>query len=261
MGKEQVSEINQTLEDRLAIIRENLKAGSAGVMEVSGSFRVDFPSGHRVYIYAETYDHSITARFETKETDPGKRRKEVDALRAAIDREISVADIHLFQEAPALKNCFVYTARMDIDPAVFFHETIVIGGNPADAHSAVPVQEEERGGPTGIPAPGTGPSVRSPLAEDAVGQLELIDAKMLRLSLDMMNLKRSSNVRMALTRIFRDALDADELMRAIQNEAGKLTTPNDREELVMIKTINKDEALEPVIRLLCAEVFGKEPDV
>jgi len=253
--------MEQTLEDRLAIIREDLKAGSAGLMEASGSFRVDFPSGHRVYIYAETYDQSITVRFETTETDSGKRRQSADALRDALDREISVADIHAFQEAPALKNCFVYTARMDIDPSVFFHETIVIGETRRVADDGVMVQEEAQEQRADTEASGLSASDSRALAKEAVAKLELIDAKMLRLSLDMMNLKRSSAVRAALTRIFRDALDADELMHAIQNEAGKLTSENDREELVMIQSINQDEALTPVIRLLCNEVFAKNPDV
>jgi len=92
------------------------------------------------------------------------------------------------------------------------------------------------------------------------GSGQTVDAKMLRQSLDMMNLKRSSNVRMALTRIFRSALGAAELTLSIHNEAIKLISQNDHEDLRMIKIINAAEFLEPVIGLLYEEVFGKNSE-
>jgi hypothetical protein len=251
--------MEQTLEDRLAIIRENLKAGNVRLLDVSGSFRVDFPSGQSAYLYPETYDNSITVRFETNAADPGTRRREADQLRDALDRELRFADVQAFQESQVLKNRFVYTARVDVDPSVFFHETIVIGDMRAKSDEGPTTREESRGQRAEAPAAKPSAPDFQALAEEAVASLETIDAKMLRLSLDMMNLKRSSPVRAALTRIFRDALDADGLIGAIDNEAGKLTSENDREELVMIKSINMDEALEPVIRLLCWQVFGKDP--
>lgn len=248
--------MEQTLEDRLAIIRENLKAGNTRLMDVSGSFRVEFPSGQTAYIYPETYDNSITVRFETKTAEAGERRREADQLRDALNREISFVEIQSFKESQALKDRFVYTAKAEVDPSVFFHETIVIGDHRAQADikpPPSPAAREDR-----AVAPAKESDVRA-LAEEAVASLEAIDAKMLRLSLDMMNLKRSSPVRASLTRIFRDALDADELISAIDNEAIKLTSENDREELVMIKNINMDDALDPVIRLLCRRVFGGNP--
>lgn len=248
---------DQTLEDRLNIIRENLKAGSAHLIDVSGSFRVDFPAGSSVYIYPETFDNTITARFETKSADSGMRRREADQVRDELDREIGFADIPAFQESQALKNRFVYTAKVNIEPSVFFHETIVIGSVRTISDEASGTRSHSADAPT---LEAIEPEVIDfqSLAEEAVGRLETIDTKMLRLSLDMMNLKRSSAVRAALTRIFRDAIDADELIRAIDNEAGKLTSPNELEELAMVRAINNDEALEPVIRLLHGRVLSKK---
>ncbi|MEZ4578333.1 MAG: hypothetical protein R2875_10050 [Desulfobacterales bacterium] len=55
---------------------------------------------------------------------------------------------------------------------------------------------------------------------------------------------------MALTRIFRNAVDAEELMAATMDEAEKLTLEADREDLGIIKAINTEGFLTPVIDLL-----------
>ncbi|MDA3896171.1 MAG: hypothetical protein PF482_08490 [Desulfobacteraceae bacterium] len=249
--------MNQTMEDKVSIIRESLQAGRADLMEASGSFRVGFESGQAVYIYLETHDNSITARFETKEADPEKRRHELQALHKSLSREISLADISEFAEVSSGNKRFVYTAGICMDESVFFHETIVFGERQPNEVDVLPL-EEEASFSNGLEVAAESTIALSP-AEEAIESLETIDAKMLRQSLDMMNLRRSSNVRMVLTRIFRSTGDPEELMRAIQNEAGKIFSLGDQEELQMIKTINANEHLAPVIELLHEEVFGKTP--
>ncbi|MEZ4578331.1 MAG: hypothetical protein R2875_10040 [Desulfobacterales bacterium] len=44
---------------------------------MGGSFRINFESGQSVYIYVETYDNAIIARFDTRETDSVKRYQEI----------------------------------------------------------------------------------------------------------------------------------------------------------------------------------------
>lgn len=254
--KWQVSILHQTLEDRVRIIRESFQAGSADLLEVSGSFRVDFESGQSVYIYAETYDNAITARFETKEADPGKRRHETAALRQLLLKELCFADVSEFQEVQSGKGRFVYTADIRIDESVVFHQTIVYGaGASVEAEESFSEKETDaidtHEASAGVPSDLT-------RAEKAIEMLETIDAKMLRQSMDMMNLKRSSNVRMVLTRIFRDAVDAGALMLSIQDEAVKLNSENDYNELRVIKAINTNGFLEPVIGLLYDAVFNKD---
>lgn len=246
--------MNQTMEDKVSIIRESLQAGRADLMEASGSFRVDFKSGQAAYIYIETHDNDITARFETKETDPEMRRQELETLHKELSREISLADISEFAEVASGNNRFVYTAGICMDESVFFHETIVIGAQQPDEVDVLPF--EEAAGLFDVEVAAESTIALSP-AEEAIESLETIDAKMIRQSLDMMNLRRSSNVRMVLTRIFRSTGDPEELMLAIQNEAGKIFSLGDQEELQMIKTINANEHLAPVIELLYEEVFGK----
>ncbi len=95
-------------------------------------------------------------------------------------------------------------------------------------------------------------------AEKAVVLLETVDGKMLRQSLDMMNLRRSSNIRLALTRIFRSATDAEALISAITEEAAKLTSREDLQELEMIRVISATGFLHPMVELLCQEVFKEK---
>jgi hypothetical protein len=243
------------MKDKVSFIRESFNAGRADMTETSGSFRVDFKSGQAVYIYLETYDNSITARFETKEADPEMRCQELETLHKELTREISLADISEFAEVPSGNKRFVYTAGICLDESVFFHETIVIGTQQSDEADVLPLGEEASF-LDGLEVAAESPMALSP-AEKVIESLETIDAKMIRQSLDMMNLRRSSNVRMVLTRIFRSIGDPEELMLAIQNEAGKIFSLGDQEELQMIKTINANEYLAPVIDLLYEEVFGK----
>jgi hypothetical protein len=240
------------MEDKVRIIRESLQAGRADLMEASGSFRVGFESGQAVYIYLETYDNSITARFETKEVDPEMRRQELETLHRELSREISLADISDFAEVSSGNNRFVYTAGLCVDESVFFHETIIIGAHEPDV---LPL-EDEASLFDGFEVAAESKNALSRV-EEAIEGLETIDAKMIRQSLDMMNLRRSSNVRMVLTRIFRSTGDPEELIMAIQNEAGKIFSLGDQEELQMVKAINANEHLAPVIELLYEEVFGK----
>jgi len=246
--------LKQTLEDKVTFIRENFQAGRAELMEVSGSFRITFETGQSVYIYVETYDNSITARFETKETNPEKRRQEIRAMHRLILREISFADVSEFMEVPSGKNRFVYTAGIRMDESIIFHETFVFGSGAAD-ETQIPLPEKEADAADNNTKAATDDLSDLARAEKAVELLETIDAKMIRQSLDMMNLKRSSNVRIGLTRIFRNAVDAEELMHAIQDEAAKLNSDKDHNDLRIIKTINTDGFLEPVIGLLYDAVF------
>ncbi len=248
--------MNQTTEDRVSILRESLDAGPASVIDLSGAFQVDFEPGCRVYVYVETNDGAITARYETKEADPAKRRLTVETMQGLLQNEIPVAQISGFREAQSLNDRFVYTACVDMDPAVFYHETIVIGERVTESPVASRTSGQKPAGffTTNPETEVESLSGASPVA-DAIKEMEAIDAKILRQGLDMMNLKRSSAVRVALTRIFRSAGDAEELTQAIQHEAGKIVSRQDQEDLRMIRIIHADGFLKPAIDLLYDAVF------
>lgn len=250
--------MNQTTDDRISILRESLDAGLAPVLDLTGAFQVDFASGRRVYVYVETDDGAITARYETKEADIEVRQREMASVRWLLQNEIPVAKVFGFRQTQALKDRFVYTTRVEIDPEVFYHQTIVMG----DTVPEVPVSEmmtSETAGATldaVSEAAFENQSVPAAVAE-AIREMEAIDAKTLRQSLDMMNLKRSSVVRIALTRLFRSIGDAEELAEAVSLEAGKIVFPEDQEDLRMVQIVHADGFLKPAIDLLYNAVFNK----
>jgi hypothetical protein len=176
-------------------------------------------------------------------------------LRELLAREISPAEISEFEEISSVKNRFVYTAGICVNESLFFHETIVIGSQQSDESDVLSLNKETL--PFDDPETRVGITKEGSMAEKAIEMFETVDAKMIRQCLDMMNLRRSSNVRLALTRIFRSTGDSEELMQSIQNEAGKIVSADDLGDLHMVQAINHDGFLKPVVELLCAEVFGK----
>ena len=248
--------MNQTTYDRVSILRESFDAGLASVLDLSGAFQVDFAPGYRVYVYVETDDGTITARYETKEADPEKRRLTIETVQGLLQNEIPVAQIPGFRETQSLNDRFVYTTLVDVDPEVFYHQTIVIGEKVAEVPASAEVSGEKAAGDFAAisDVKVENPSGASSVAE-AIKEMEAIDAKILRQGLDMMNLKRSSAIRVALTRIFRSAGDAEELIQAIQHEAGKIVSEEDQEDLRMIRVVHADGFLKPAIDLLHDAVF------
>jgi len=103
-----------TIEDHLKMIRDTLARGNFSLLEVSGSFRVELMPGLHVYIYPETFENIITARFDTRETNPDIRAAmSVDAGQI-LCRILEFADIAPFAHSDTLGLMFVYTARIDI---------------------------------------------------------------------------------------------------------------------------------------------------
>lgn len=251
--------MDQTTDDRVAILQESLDAGLASVLDLSGAFQVDFEPGCRVYVYIETHDGSITARYETKEADIEVRRREIESIRGLLQNEIPVAKVFGFRQTQAIKDRFVYTTRVEIDPEVFYHQTIMMG----DAVPEAPVSDMVTGETAGatfldaVPEAALENQSISLAVAEAIREMEAIDAKTLRQGLDMMNLKRSSAVRIALTRLFRSIGDAEELAEAVSHEAGKIISPEDQEDLRMVQVVHTDGFLKPAIDLLYDAVFNK----
>jgi hypothetical protein len=168
-----------------------------------------------------------------------------------------VAQISGFRETQSLNDRFVYTTPVDVDSKVFYHQTIVIGDAMVEAPALVGVPGEKTADDfAAVPDAEFENLAGVPSVADAIKEMEAIDAKILRQGLDMMNLKRSSAVRVALTRIFRSAGDAEELTQAIQHEAEKIVSQEDQEDLRMIRVIHADGFLKSAIDLLYHAVFG-----
>ncbi len=78
-------------------------------------------------------------------------------------------------------------------------------------------------------------------AEQAFNQLQGMDSKKMRENLDALGLPRSSLIRIAFTRIIRNAVSAGELLLSIKEEAKKLTGIDEKE---MLENIRKDDQLQ-----------------
>ena len=96
--------------------------------------------------------------------------------------------------------------------------------------------------------------LKQKLAEKVYQQIQDIDAKTLRQGLDELGFPRSSPVRMALTRIFRNAIDVQDLIDVIADESKKITQPEDWKKVKDLKLGKKPSFLNGVVDLLWAEI-------
>ena len=144
----------------------------------------------------------------------------------------------------------------DADPADSELEIVFTGLDEDDTF----VAEE----PKPMPQPAA-PSPPSPAQSGANGMpanavfsdLEGVDAKMFRRSLDTLGLSRSSLVRLALTRIFREASDTHELISAISREAELILNDEDKKVVQMLKDQDKIPFLSKMAHLLWLATLGK----
>jgi len=90
------------------------------------------------------------------------------------------------------------------------------------------------------------PMTLEEIARRAVTHLRGIDARQFRETLDSLEVKRSSVLRIALSGLFREAADADQLMAAAEAEAAKIAGEADRQALRRLR----EDAQAPFIRFM-----------
>ncbi|MDO9264276.1 MAG: hypothetical protein Q7U02_09950 [Desulfosalsimonadaceae bacterium] len=259
--------MNQKIKDKVTLIKESLRVEGLVISERAGGIRVKLDSGDDVDIYAlsSSPDH-VRARIKTRESDDRRRQALIESAQKSLSQSLGgLARIEPFRISRETGGMSIYNAVVEME-------------KPQDADEPVEISEDavkviSDGGDDPIAALPEDPDMFqfdfdiddnnrlktiSSLAEKAMSQLESVDAKMLRQSLDMMSLKRSSAVRLALTRIFRSALDIKELESAIQSEALKIVTPEDRKELQTVKSLSVNGFLDAVVDLLWQEVFNNQ---
>ena len=238
------------IEEQLDLIKACFDPDEHDLLEVSGSFRVTLGSGRHIYIYPETYDNTITVRFETKSADPDRRASEIIKIREILTRILPFADIGDFSNTQTLGSKAVYTAKLEIsDP------------QPAEKDAGAAVSAEK--GDAAVP--GSAASDRQGVVADqaalhspgrlvTIDELQellgMLDPYALEQSLDWMYIDASSKVRQALKRIFKSKTDKKRLIYTLQQEARKLRAIEDLEELELVKQVNRDIVLQPVINVL-----------
>ena len=260
--------MDQDIKDKLTLIKKSLKEAGLGISERTGGFRVKLGSGDDVdiYVLSSCPDH-VRARIKTRESEAPRRRELVESAQKSLSRSLDgVARIEPFRISRKDGGVSIYNAIVEMETPYDNAEPIEIGadaveiiadGEEAETPEAHPEDPDEFQFDFDIDDDNRLKTISS-LAEKAMSQLESVDAKMLRQNLDMMSLKRSGAVRLALTRIFRSAADIKELESAIQSEALKIVTPEDRKELQMVKSLSVHGFLDAVVDLLWQEVFNNQ---
>ncbi len=262
-----------TIENQLKIIRDALSEGNFNLLEVSGSFRAELMPGLHVYIYPETFEKIITARFDTRESDPDIRTTMSLETGKILGRVIDFAEIRPFVHSDTQGARFVYTARIDIKESEAQQIDSRVAFQQPEPEPETPVEFSAEPSPASPEPPGAlspampleppGPlappdTTATDLVERAMMGLEGLDAAGLRELLDQMYLKRSGKVRVAINRVFRCFTDRESIEEAIVVEAKKIISPADREELQIARSIDAGNPLEPLIELIYDLVFGEK---
>jgi len=258
--------MNQKLADKITRINYFLQSAGVKVSNTNRGLRAWPDNGYPVDIYAvKGHPAYIRAMLTIEESDPLKRQAYVESAHnffsEALNKIAGVEPFHLSMESG---NEYIYYSILEDLGENFDDTPIEINEDAIEI-----VDDEKTVDDTeaddlamfeldfGIEGDNRLKVVKS-LAEEAIERMETVDAKTLRQNLDMMRLKRSSVVRLALTRIFRSAAEVPELETAIQKEAKKIVSPEDRAELQTVKSLSINGFFDPVVDLLWQEVFSDE---
>lgn len=127
-----------------------------------------------------------------------------------------------------------------------FYAMIDMAGTP-DYHETVEIMDGRHGAET---------EGSENLLQEAVSRLEAVDAAMLRQAMDALDLPRSGNIRIVLSRLFRSAVDPEELDAAVKAEAAKITRQSDIDAIDGLRRLASGGGLLPLIELLWAQING-----
>jgi len=271
------------IDPKLRSLIETFKAQGFILKGIKNGFRIKLENGHDVDVYTLKSNPShIRARIKTKISDEAARSEKIEKIyRMLSERTRDIAEVHRFKLTKNMADAFVYYAHVDLSQTPAYQETIVIGGRAEEVSESyevteVSVEADAEAEPMEVEASLAGEApvgqadeqidltdflesgeAGTPEPEDAVRKLETVDAKTLRQALDNLSLPRSSNVRLVITRLYRSAIDPEELEESIGIETEKINTDNDIAELKMIREMQAVDFLDPLIELLWQAVNRK----
>ena len=218
------------IETHLNLIRNRFESVGLDILDISGSFRVTLENGYILYIYSETYYNRISLRVETKEADSARRAQAMERLHEEVAEILCFAHISAFELTQTLQDRWAYTACLEIENAA---ET---GLEPI--------------------APPDFPSTEIASIEELQELLGMLDRYMLENRLDWMYIPPSSRVRAALEAILKSKTDKQRLKQVLKEQARQLSGHEAAGELELIKQINNDHLLQPLVNLLCRLVYA-----
>lgn len=218
------------IETHLNLIKNRFESVGLDILDISGSFRVTLENGYVLYIYSETYYNRVSLRVETKEADPVRRAQAMDRLHEELADILCFAHISAFELTQILQDRWAYTACLEI-------------GNAAE---------------TGLEplAPPEFSSTEIASIEELQELLGMLDRYMLENRLDWMYIPPSSQVRAGLKAILKSKTDKQLLKQVLQEQARQLSGREAAGELELIKQVNNDHLLQPLVNLVCRLVYA-----
>ncbi len=282
------------LDPRIRLILEHLHKKGYVLKGIKRGIRVKFPFGIDVDIYNLSREpEQIRARIRCGNTkadlDAGVKRAHTELKKGLA----GLAEIDGFSRVGAGGQVFGYYSRIemksrDSEPELVLDISPVEEKQGAPAASEMPNQvnredrieavDPETGEPlvleifdeSGKDTQGggaeksesrngdesTSPHLADPM-EQAVEMLESVDPGAFRKAMDGLGLPRSSIIRVALMRMYRAAVDVDELRRTTQEEAARINSPQDRSILQRALKVNKNPVLAPLIQGLWDAASGE----
>lgn len=267
--------MDQKIEDKITLIKDSLQKEGLKVAHKDRILRTRLNNESLVDIFSlKKSPDQIRARLKIEEPDPLRRQADVESTHNSLAGALSeTAIVNAFCLSREADGAYIYLSVLEMKEPDDNDTPIEIGEDaieiieieePSAEPDVVCIGESERDEEPDDLAQfeldfsleqDNRIKVVKSLAEEALENLETVDSKTLRQSLDMMRLKRSSAVRLAITRIFRSALEVAELEKTVQNEAARISSVEDRAELQEVKSMCGNGFLEPVINLLWQEVF------
>lgn len=241
--------MSKTFDQKIEEIMHALHARGFMIKGIRNGIRVKMGSGMDVDIYTlkSDTDHirgRIRTDVEAEAVRTGALADITEQLRQGLDDKAELEDFRLTRQENGV---FTYYTR------IFFGVDDIF------------IFEQESGPQLKITPESTSISksdaARGSDLENAVVLLESVDPKTFRKSLDDLGLSRSSLLRVVLSRLFRAAVDLDELETAIREEAERITDPQDRMALEQIRAFNTIEFLDPLIRMLYRQAIAGDSDL
>jgi hypothetical protein len=256
--------MNQKIEDNITKLRQVLQAAGIEISDLKKGIRLKLETGYPLDIITiSNRPDFICARLMLNEADPLKRQAYVESIQNMLSNALDgIASVASFQISMEVGGDYIYNSELLMEEVFSDNAPIEISADAIEIidEDELPDNDMETDDLAEFELDfGFGEENRlkvvKSLAEVAIENLEAVDAKTLRQTLDMLSLKRSSAVRLALTRIYRCATEVEELETAIQGEAQRIVSPQDRAELQEVKLLCANGFLDPVIDLLWQEVF------
>jgi hypothetical protein len=220
-GQSNPEGIKENLDPKITTLLRALKIRQVDVEETTGGIRIKFPEGSipaatiDIYALRSNPDH-LRAKIRGTDEFPEMSEADLKKVRIKLQNELlGMANVGAFASLGRRGEAHYYYAHITMSKKSSTDLTLVQKG-----------------------------------AQQALEQLKGIDSGSFRKGLDQLGLPRSSKVRLALTRIFRESADIEEMLTVVVQEAGIIAKSDDWRVLKDIREKNEIPYLNIVVELL-----------